>query len=221
MTRHINVFSFALIVILTGCSERKNVGVLIDSSRSVEGTVYLEQPIGSAYSAGYKITVNLSNVSKMDSAATVISSTFVTTATLPTNYSLAFNASEIDPRMSYALQARIVDDENNLIGITDQLHRYTLSEATIRFDLLVKPVQLKAAIPTQRQVTCGEDRYSFAIYPSLLVKTDLVRHNRHILSRVVSASGEHFASSSESIFMKGSRSLFVAINAQRVNCSLK
>ena len=101
-TRHINVFSFALIVILTGCSERKNVGVLIDSSCSVEGTVYLEQPIGSAYSAGYKITVNLSNVSKIDSAATVISSTFATTATLSTNYSLAFSASEIDPRMSYA-----------------------------------------------------------------------------------------------------------------------
>jgi hypothetical protein len=108
-----------------------------------------------------------------------------------------------------------------MMKIIDQLHRYTLSEATIRFDLLFKPVQLKAAIPTQRQVKYGEDRYSFAIYPSLLVKTDLVRHNRHILCRDVSASAEHFESSNESIFMKGSRPPFVAINAQRINCSLK
>jgi membrane-bound inhibitor of C-type lysozyme len=47
----------------------------------------------------------------------------------------------------------------------------------------------------------------------------LALHHQHILAKVVSASGEHYQSSSESIFMKGDNPLVVEIDGQQVSCT--
>jgi membrane-bound inhibitor of C-type lysozyme len=96
-----------------------------------------------------------------------------------------------------------------------------LTDPSIGFDILVRAIQLEAPIPIQIKMDCDEQNYSLARYPSSLVKTDLAVHNQHILPRVVSASGEHYQSSSESIFMKGDNPPLVEINGKRVSCHLE
>jgi putative lipoprotein len=220
---------FALVLLLTGCNKseqtisaeapKQEVAMVADNYQLVTGVVYPKQPIAPAGAAGYQVTVTLSDVSKMDVAATVIASTSFTTSAFPVDYSIAFDASVIKSKMSYALHTRITDGAGKLVGVTDQNHKYTLNDASIGFDILVKAVQLEAPIPMQLRMTCGEDNYSLAIYPGLLVKTDLAVHNQHILAKVVSASGEHYQSSSESIFMKGGNPPLVEINGQRISCT--
>jgi uncharacterized lipoprotein YbaY len=194
--------------------------LVTDDFQQVGGTIYAKQPIAPASGAGYLVKVVLADVSKMDIAATVIGSTAFTSKRLPAQYSIALDPALIKPNMSYALQTRITNEAGDLVGITDQQHKYTLAEPSIGFDILVKAVQLEAPIPIQLNMACGEDNYSLAMYPSLLVKTDLAIHNQHILPRVVSASGEHYQSSSESIFMKGDNPPLVEINDERVSCNL-
>jgi putative lipoprotein len=220
---------FTLILLLTGCSKseektpaeviKQEVAVVTDSSQLVTGAIYPKQPIAPAGPAGYQVVVTLSDVSKMDVAATVIGSTSFTAKGFPVDYSIAFDASVIEAKMSYALHTRITDGAGKLVGVTDQNHKYTLNDASIGFDILVKAVQLEAPIPMRLKMTCGEDNYSLAIYPGILVKTDLAIHNQHILAKVVSASGEHYQSSSESIFMKGDNPLVVEIDGQQVSCT--
>jgi uncharacterized lipoprotein YbaY len=195
--------------------------VTADNFQKISGAIYGKQPIAPASGAGYLVKVVLADVSKMDIAATVIGSISFTTKHLPAEYSIAIDPVLIEPNMSYALQARITNEAGDLVGVTDQHHKYTLAEPSIGFDILVKAIQLEAPIPIQIKMACGEDNYSLAMYPRLLVKTDLAIHNQHILPRVVSASGEHYQSSSESIFMKGDNPPLVEINGERVSCNLE
>jgi uncharacterized lipoprotein YbaY len=218
------------VVLLTGCGEtqeqapvevvKKKAEMATDNFQQVSGTIYAKQPIDPASGAGYLVKVMLVDVSKMDIAATVIGSISFTTKHLPAQYSIAFDPALIESRMSYALQTHIFDELGQLVGVTDQHHKYTLIDPSIGFDILVKAIQLEAPIPIQIKMDCDEQKYSLAIYPSLLVKTDLALHNQHILPRVVSASGEHYQSSSESIFMKGDNPPLVEINGKRVSCHL-
>jgi uncharacterized lipoprotein YbaY len=232
---------FTGLALLSGCSEAEKttpvdvvsqemevvaeatdveVVTVAEDSQIISGTIYAKQAIAPATGEGYNVKVVLADVSKIDVAATVISSTVFTTKHLPVKYSIAIDPTMIEPRISYDLQTHITDEEGNLVGVTDQHHKYTLNDPSIEFDILVKAIQLEAPIPTQMKMTCGEDNYSLAIYPRLLVKTDLAIHNQHILPHVVSASGAHYQSDSESIFMKGEMPPLVEINSERVDCTL-
>jgi uncharacterized lipoprotein YbaY len=232
---------FTGLALLSGCSEAEKttpvdvvsqemevvaeatdveVVTVAEDSQIISGTIYAKQAITPATGEGYNVKVVLADVSKIDVAATVISSTVFTTKHLPVKYSIAIDPTMIEPRISYDLQTHITDEEGNLVGVTDQHHKYTLNDPSIEFDILVKAIQLEAPIPTQMKMTCGEDNYSLAIYPRLLVKTDLAIHNQHILPHVVSASGAHYQSDSESIFMKGEMPPLVEINSERVDCTL-
>lgn len=211
----------ALVAMLQGCSISKDAKAKADNSRVVTGTIYTEQPIIPAGDLRYNTIVSLLDVSKMDVAATVVSSISFTNAAFPVDYTIAFSASAINPQGSYALNVRIADEAGRLVGVTDQHHRYRLSDPNIRFDVLVKAVQLDALNAVQRTMTCGSDSYSLDIYPSLLVKTNLAHHNRHILPRVVSASGEHYERSRESIFMKGDNPPLVETNGVRLSCHIE
>jgi uncharacterized lipoprotein YbaY len=232
---------FTGLALLSGCSEAEKttpvdvvsqemevvaeatdveVVTVAEDSQIISGTIYAKQVIAPATGEGYNVKVVLADVSKIDVAATVISSTVFTTKHLPVKYSIAIDPTMIEPRISYDLQTHITDEEGNLVGVTDQHHKYTLNDPSIEFDILVKAIQLEAPIPTQMKMTCGEDNYSLAIYPRLLVKTDLAIHNQHILPHVVSASGAHYQSDSESIFMKGEMPPLVEINSERVDCTL-
>jgi uncharacterized lipoprotein YbaY len=222
-------FIIASFALLSACSDVQEPPIVneiqqdADTStnlQSVSGTIYAKQPIPPASGAGYLVNVVLADVSKMDVAATEIGSVSLTTKHLPIEYSISIDSAQIEPRMSYALQTRITDSAGKLVGVTDQHHKYTLADPNIGFDILVKAIQLEAPIPTQTKMTCGEKNYSLAIYPSLLAKTDLAIHNQHILPRVISASGEHFQSSNESIFMKGEQAPLVEINGESVSCIL-
>jgi hypothetical protein len=154
----------------------------------------------------------------MDVASTEIGSVSLITEDLPVEYSIAIDPALIKPRMSYALQTRIIDQAGKLVGVTDQPHKYTLTEANINFDILVNAIQLEAPIPIQKKMTCGKENFSLAIYPSLLVKTNLAIHNQHILPRVISASGERFQSSEESIFIKGELTPLVEAVGESISC---
>jgi uncharacterized lipoprotein YbaY len=232
---------FTGLALLSGCSEAEKtasvdvvnqeiqvvaeaadieVVTVTENSQIISGTIYAKQAIAPASGEGYKVKVVLADVSKMDVASTVIASTVFTTKHLPVKYSIAIDPTMIESRMSYDLQTHITDEEGKLVGVTDQHHKYTLNDPAIGFDILVKAIQLEAPIPAQMKMTCGEDNYSLAIYPRLLVKTDLAIHNQHILPHVVSASGAHYQSDSESIFMKGEMPPLVEINSERVNCTL-
>jgi putative lipoprotein len=223
--------TLASVGLLSACGEtqeqlsvevvKKQVEMVTVNSQQVTGTIYAKQPIAPTSGKGYLVKVILADISKMDVAATVIGSISFTTKHLPAQYSITFDPALVESRMSYALQTRITDESGQLVGVTDQHHKYTLTDPSIGFDILVKAIQLEAPIPIQIKMDCDEQNYSLARYPSLLVKTDLAVHNQHILPRVVSASGEHYQSSSESIFMKGDNPPLVEINGKRVSCHLE
>lgn len=222
---------FIGVALLSACGETqkqnsvevmsRETEVVAENVQKIGGRIYAKQPLSPTSGAGYLVKVVLADVSKMDIAATVIGTTAFTSKQLPVQYSIALDPALIKPNMSYALQTRITNEAGDLVGVTDQHHKYTLAEPSVGFDILVKAVQLEAPIPIQMKMACGEDNYSLAMYPSLLVKTDLVIHNQHILPRVVSASGEHYQSSSESIFMKGDNPPLVETNGERVSCHLE
>jgi uncharacterized lipoprotein YbaY len=193
---------------------------VVHNIQVVSGTIYAKQPIAPASGDGYTVTVKLVDVSRMDVAAEVIGSAVFVSKHLPVEYSVSFDSAVIKPSMSYALQTHITNAKDELVAVTDQNHKYTLNDPSIGFDILVKAIQLEAPIPVQEKMKCGNDRYSLAIYPSVLVKTDLAIHNQHILPHVVSASGAHYKSDTESIFMKGDNPLLVEVNGERVDCLL-
>lgn len=153
------------------------IGSLFTLILLLTGAIYPKLPIAPAGAAGYQVVVTLSDVSKIDVVATVIGSTSFTPKGFPVDYSIAFDASVIEAKMSYALHTRITDGAGKLVGVTDQNHKYTLNDASIGFDILVKAVQLEAPTPMRLKMICGEDNYSLAIYPGILVKTDLAIHN--------------------------------------------
>lgn len=67
------------------------------------------------------LSVAISDVSRMDTAATVIASTEFATEgrQVPLPFALDYDASKIDPRGRYAVSARITDGSGQLIWTTD------------------------------------------------------------------------------------------------------
>ncbi len=68
-----------------------------------------------------KLTVRISDVSRMDAAAPVIAETTIMTAgkQVPLAFSLSYDPAKVDPRGRYAVSARIEDGAGALIWITD------------------------------------------------------------------------------------------------------
>lgn len=67
-----------------------------------------------------KVQISLRDVSLMDVASKLISSTIISDAkTFPIAYELKYNPSKIKRGLTYALSARITGPNNNLLFITD------------------------------------------------------------------------------------------------------
>jgi uncharacterized lipoprotein YbaY len=214
-------------ILITACSDAQDsIAVeavkqdleIISDVQSVTGAIYAKQSIQPVTGDIFLVNVVLAEVSKMDIAVTEIGSVSLITKHLPIEYSITIDPALIKPTMSYALQARITDETDKLVGITAQQHKYTLTDPNIDFDILVKAVQSDAPMPIQKKLTCGKEYFVLAIYPSLLVKTNVVTHNQRILPRVISASGVHFSSDKESIFIKGELTPLVEVDGESISC---
>ncbi len=111
-----------------------------DSSKMITGNVTYKERIALPENA--KVTVTLSDVSKMDVAAEVISRhSFLTEgAQVPLSYTLRYEPSEINPSHTYAVSARIEVD-GKLMFINDTAHHVLTDPAkTLVTDIMVRSV---------------------------------------------------------------------------------
>lgn len=86
---------------------------------TLTGTAFYLQRI--ALPADARLSVRISDVSRMDAPAPVIAETEAATAgrQVPLAFSLAYDPARIDKRGRYAVSARITDGTGRLIWITD------------------------------------------------------------------------------------------------------
>jgi putative lipoprotein len=105
----------------------------------VTGTVsYLQR---TALPPGALITVKLVDVSRADAPAIVLGEQQLRAEgrQVPFAFSIAYDRARIDPRLSYAVEARI-EDSGRLLFISDQHHAVLTRGAPDRVDLLLRAV---------------------------------------------------------------------------------
>ena len=189
------------------------------SLTTVTGFVYSETPILQGQSTALLVDITLANVSKMDVAATRITSQLLVADALPATYSISFDAGLMDPRMTYALQARVTNKAGDLLAINDTVHQFTLKD-DLAADIIVKPIKQKGIKAKRARLTCEGGQYALLFYPDFLLSRVLPSGNRLVLPKVVSASGEKYERGDSMIFLKGNKPPIVEMNGNRLNCQL-
>jgi putative lipoprotein len=123
MTRR-SLFLIPLLAGLTACEivppkEVATVPSAPNTQVTLTGTATYRQRI--ALPADARLTVRISDVSRMDAPAPVIAETEIATAgrQVPLAFSLAYDPARIDARGRYSVSARITDGAGRLIWITD------------------------------------------------------------------------------------------------------
>lgn len=125
---------------LAGCS---TAGVVPQAgspgTAQVTGTIAYRERI--ALPPAAVISVKLVDVSRADAPAVVLSEQRIEAAgkQVPFPFSIAYDPAGIDPRMSYAVQARI-EDGGRLLFISDQHHGVITRGAPTHVDLVLKAV---------------------------------------------------------------------------------
>jgi putative lipoprotein len=109
------------------------------SSARVSGTVSYLQRIALPPSA--TITVRLVDVSRMDAPAIVLGEQIINAGgkQVPFSFEISYDPARIDPRFTYAVQARI-EDAGKLLFITDTRYAVITRGAPNRVDMVLRPV---------------------------------------------------------------------------------
>lgn len=113
----------ALVAALAGCQTPTTGSTSVPSTSSEQVTLsgnaaYRERI---ALPPDARLTVRISDVSRMDVAAPVIAETTVASEgrQVPLPFSLSYDRAKIDPRGRYSVSARITDAAGQLLWITD------------------------------------------------------------------------------------------------------
>lgn len=144
MTRLSLKFLLTAFVLLGGALQ--GCATMADT-RTVNGTVAYRERM--ALPPGASVEVKLLDVSLADAPARTLAQTTVTPqGQVPVPYQLKYSASDIVPRHSYALQARITA-EGRLLFITTTRHAF-LGDGSDKTDIMVERVAQSPASPAGR-----------------------------------------------------------------------
>ena len=126
-------------LLITGCAPSQVVPDGGGVATRVTGTVSYRERIELAPTA--VIRVQLLDVSRADAAATVLGEQVIEAAgrQVPFTFEIHYDATQIDERMSYAVQARI-EDGGRLLFITDQRYPVITRGAPAEVNLLLRSV---------------------------------------------------------------------------------
>lgn len=118
------------IVLLTGCgpaTQTSQVETMQQATDSILGQVtYRERKM---LPPGAELTVTLEDVSKMDVASTIISSTSqIIQGGPPYSFSLSYDKSAIDERMQYSVRAKILLENKLLFTSTERIDPFKNAE---------------------------------------------------------------------------------------------
>jgi putative lipoprotein len=131
-------------LLLAGCSTLKAApdSASVSAVARVTGTVAYRERI--ALPPRAVIKVRLVDVSRADAPAVVIGEQVIDAAgrQVPVPFELAFDPARIDPRMTYAVQARIEED-GRLLFINDTRHPVLTRGAPSQVDMVLKAVGAK------------------------------------------------------------------------------
>ena len=105
----------------------------------VTGTVTYLQRV--ALPASAVIKVQLVDVSRADTPAIVLGEQRITAGgrQVPFAFEIPYDSAKIDPRFTYAVQARI-ENNGKLLFISDQRHTVSTRDAPNHVDMLLRPV---------------------------------------------------------------------------------
>jgi putative lipoprotein len=125
-------------VFLTACSASAPSSTAADLAR-VAGQVTLPTP--EAPPPGTTLRLSLVDVSRADAAAVVLGEQMLEVGGLtpPYSYSIGYDPARIDPRYSYAVQAR-VESEGRLLYVNDRRQPVLTRGASAHADLLLRKV---------------------------------------------------------------------------------
>jgi len=130
------VFAWGAGVVLVGCvtPERPAAPEGTPAMSKVTGTVAYRARIALPPTAVVK--VQLADVSRADAAAIVIGQQAIETGgrQVPIPFEIAYDPAKIDPRMTYAVQARI-EDGAHLLFISDRRYAVITGGAPTRIDM--------------------------------------------------------------------------------------
>jgi putative lipoprotein len=109
------------------------------ATASVSGTVTYLQRIALPPTA--VIQVRLVDVSRADAPAVVLGEQVIQAggSQVPFSFEIPYDPARIDPRFSYAIQARI-EDGGRLLFINDQHYAVVTRGAPVQLDMVLKPV---------------------------------------------------------------------------------
>jgi len=161
-----------------------------------------------------RIVVSLLDVSKQDVAAEVLAQSSITqSAQWPIAYSLPYDPNQLEPRYTFAVQARVTDSGGTLIAITDTRHQFAGSSDADNFDLLVRNLADPGKLIAEASVLCEEGEFLATFYDQFVVIRESGSQSRRILPRVVAASGSKYQRESEVMWFKGQEATYTNADA--------
>jgi putative lipoprotein len=111
-----------------------------DDRPAVTGTVNYRESVALPQDA--VIEISLLDVSLMDVAAKLISKQTITPPqAVPISFRLHYDPRDIDQRMTYAVQARILDGDDKLLFVTDTSYPVLTRGQSDRVDLVLRYIQ--------------------------------------------------------------------------------
>lgn len=126
-------FAIGMVTILSGCA------ALQTSSTSVTGTVVYRERIALSPDTTFLI-VRLLDVSRADAPSIEIASLRQPVSNPPMAFVLPYDASKIDPRMTYVIEAKIVSANDDLLFHNDQSYPVLTRDAPSNVEVLVRPI---------------------------------------------------------------------------------
>jgi len=131
----------SLVLLLAGCGSTSVVpatGAATAGSK-VTGSIAYRERIALPPTA--TIIVQLVEVSRADAPAVLITEQIITAAgrQVPFEFSLAYDASRIQPSHTYAVQVRI-EDGGKLLFISDTVNRVITRDAPTQLDIVVRRI---------------------------------------------------------------------------------
>ena len=190
-----------LALALAACSSVDNGATRINGYVMPTATLTSAEPV--------RIVVSLLDVSKQDVAAEVLGqSSIVRLAHWPIAYSLAYDRGQLKSHHTYAVQARVMDNDGALIAITDTRHQFFSNSDPNNFDLLVRnlahPGQQRGAISAE----CGIGGFQITFFDGFMVLSHPENQDRRVFLQVEAASGSKYQRESEIMWFKGDEATF-------------
>jgi putative lipoprotein len=143
---------------LSGCSEQTQHGEASEVVAAIDGQVSYRERI--LLPAEAELQISLEDVSRMDVAATLITSSKQSlTGAPPYAFSLEYPEASIEPRMRYSLRAKIMLGEKLLFTSTEQLNPFGAPEE----DIVIMLTKVSATEEQQQSTQSQEVETGMAV----------------------------------------------------------